>query len=102
VLRVRPQNFSTHVALRVVFVSMLERWRLKANKVDSEGASLSGILNSTVERKCWRCVEARVLPCQVFLRLEGEVRSQLNIGALRKNASAAEVAKAVCQERKRV
>jgi hypothetical protein len=99
VLHVRPQNFSTYVALRVVFVNMLTRWSLKANKVNSDGASLSGILNSTVKYKCWRCVEARGLPFRVFLRLEGEVRSQLYVGAL--SASVAAVAKAVCQERKR-
>jgi hypothetical protein len=101
VLHFWPQNFSTYVALRVVFVNMLARWRLKANKVDSEGASLSGILNGMVECKCWRCVEARCLPCRVFLRLEGDVRSQLYVGALGKNASVAAAAKAVCQERKR-
>jgi hypothetical protein len=67
-------EFSTCVALRVVFVNVLARWRLMANKVDIEEASLSGILNSTVECKCWRCVEARGLPfgCSYDLRAKCE------------------------------
>jgi hypothetical protein len=101
VLHVRPQNFSTYVALRVGFVNMLARWRLKENKVDCEGASLAGILNSTIESKFWRCIEARGVPCRVFLQLEGEVRSQSYVGAVGKNASVAAEAKVACQERKR-
>jgi hypothetical protein len=89
------------VALCVVFLNLIARWRRRSQTVDAECALLSAILNTVMVCMCWRCVDGRQAECGMFASSWEEIKGDLYVGACGWSIGVAAVASIVTQQKRR-